>query len=165
MTRYENLVIFAENLGAKVKEIDFGTNKKCGRYINHIIYINSRMSEKEKYEILSEEIGHYKTTFGNITNQNEIQNKKLELIARRYGNNFALKPLDIVHAMKCGCKNEYDIAEFYELSINQISDIMNDFKKLYGLGKRFGKYFITFEPTFAFVKMFDNNLERRVIND
>ena len=34
--------------------------------------------------------------------------------------------------------------------------IMDDFKKQYGIGKRFDKYFIAFEPTFAFVKMFND---------
>ena len=156
MTRYESLIVYAQKIGADIKEIDFCTNKKYGKNIDNIIYINSRMTEKEKYEILSEEIGHYKTTFGNITNQNKTENIKLELIARRYGYKFILEPLDIVYAIKCGCKDEYDLAEFYELNINQIIDIMNDFKRQYGLGKRFGKYFIAFEPTFAFIKMPDN---------
>jgi DNA-binding response OmpR family regulator len=35
--------------------------------------------KKEKYEILSEEIGHYKTTFGNITNQNKTKCLSLNL--------------------------------------------------------------------------------------
>lgn len=64
--------------------------------------------------------------------------------------------MDIVHAIKCGCKDEYDLEEFYELNITQIIDIMNDFKKQYSLGRRFNEYFIAFEPTFAFIKMPDS---------
>ena len=74
MTRYESLIVYAQRIGADVKEIDFCTTKKYGKNIDNIIYINSRMTEKEKYEILSEEIGHFKTTFGNITNQNKTEN-------------------------------------------------------------------------------------------
>lgn len=156
MTRYEKLLVKAENIGIRVKEIDFGIDDEVGYYCNNKILINSRLNEKQKHCVLAEEMGHHVKTYGDITDQSKIENKKQELVARRHGYTFILKPLDIVYAMKCGCKDVCEIAEFYELTANQVTDIMNDFKKQYGLGKRFDKYFIAFEPTFAFVKMFDD---------
>jgi hypothetical protein len=162
MTRYEKLLIKAKKEGVEVLEIDLGTNKKCGKYISKgkesIIIINSRISCKEKHEVLAEELGHHIKNYGNITDQSKIENRKQELIARRHGYQFILNPLDIVHAMKCGFSNIYDLADFYELTVEEIVTIMEDFKTQYGIGKRFNEYFITFEPAFAFVKMFDGEI-------
>lgn len=36
------------------------------------IVINSNISESEKYEILSEELGHFFTSYGDITNLSDI---------------------------------------------------------------------------------------------
>lgn len=156
MTRYEELLVKAEKLGIRVREIDFGIDDEVGYYFNNKILINSRLNERQKYGVLAEEIGHHFKTYGDITDQSKLENRKQELAARRHGYNFILKPLDIVYAIKCGCRNIYEISDFYELTTNQITTILNDFKKQYGIGKRFDEYFVAFEPTFAFVRMFDN---------
>jgi hypothetical protein len=62
-----------------------GTNdciRETGYCLNEALFINKNLSEKQKYWILSEEIGHFKTTFSNILNLNDIRNKKLENIAK-----------------------------------------------------------------------------------
>lgn len=156
MTRYEKLLVKAENNGIRVKEIDFGDYEECGYYCNNKILINNRLNEKQKHGVLAEELGHHYKTYGDISDQTKLENRKQELVARRHGYTFILEPLDIVYAMKCGCSNIYEIADFYELTVDEMTSIMDDFKKQYGIGKRFDKYFIAFEPTFAFVKMFND---------
>jgi len=155
MTAYEKLLHEAHSLGLIVKEVNLITRK--GRCFGNRIAIDKNIqTDAEKACILREEIAHYKTTVGDISDQTKIENRKKELIARRYGYKFILGPLNIVYAMKCGCSTIYEIADFYELTIEEMTNIMDDFKKQYGIGKRFDKYFIAFEPTFAFVKMFDD---------
>lgn len=149
MTKYENLIITAEKLGAEVRELDFGTSKKCGRCLNNLIYINSRMSEIEKYEVLAEELGHFKTTYGNILNQNIMVNRKLENVARREGFNMIVEPIDLVEAMKHGAKDIYDIAEYINVTVETLSDIIEDFKKKYGVGVLVGNYYLKLEPQFG----------------
>ncbi len=156
MTRYEKLLVKAEKVGIKVKEVDFGDYEECGYYCNNKILINTRLNEKQKHGVLAEELGHHYKTHGDISDQTKIENRKKELIARRYGYKFILEPLDIVYAMKSGCTNMYEIADFYELTIEEMINIMNDFKRQYGIGRRFNGYFIAFEPTFAFIKMPSN---------
>lgn len=46
MTKYENLLNEAHTQGAKVIEIDLGTDTPCGKCINNIIILNSRMNIK-----------------------------------------------------------------------------------------------------------------------
>lgn len=78
VTRYENLIFYAESIGANIMEYDLGYDEKIGWCVENRIYINTRMKEYEKIEVLSEEIGHFKTTFGNISDLSNIKNSKLE---------------------------------------------------------------------------------------
>lgn len=154
MTRYERLLIKAEKEGVEVLEIDLGTNKKCGKCINNIIVINKNISNIEKHELLAEELGHYYKTSGDITDQSKIENRKEELIARRNGRKLILEPLDLVYAFRCGCNNSYEMADFFEITEKELIEIVEDFGKQYGLGKKFDKYYITFQPKLGFYKIF-----------
>lgn len=156
MTRYEKLLVKAEMLGIRVREIDFGVDDEVGYYYNNKILINRRLNERQKHGILAEELGHHYTSHGDITDQSKIENRKQELAARRHGYKFILEPLDLVYAFRCGCNNIYEIADFYELTTKQLNEIIDDFKKQHGIGKRFDKYFIQFEPSLGFFEIFDN---------
>ncbi|MGN2336528.1 ImmA/IrrE family metallo-endopeptidase [Clostridium cagae] len=156
MTKYEKLLVKVEKLGIRVREIDFQTNEECGYYHNNKILINSRLTEKQKHGVLAEELGHHVKTYGDITDQSELKNRKQELIARREGYKFIIEPLDLVYAYCHGCKNIYEIAEFYDITEKQLNDIILDFKNKYGIGKKFDKYFVRFEPSFGFYEIFDD---------
>lgn len=125
MTRYENLIVYAQKIGADVKEIDFCTNKKYGKNIDNIIYINSRMTECEKYEILSEEIGHYKTTFGNITNLDDVRNLKQENVARNISIEQICSINKIISCIKKGATNRYEIAEMLNITDSLFDDAID----------------------------------------
>lgn len=156
MTAYEKLLIKAEDLGIRVREIDFGTDEECGYYNNNKILINSRISEQQKKIVLAEELGHHFKTYGDICDQNKLENIKQENIARRKGFEFILEPLDLVYAYRCGCKSIHEIAEFYDISEKKLNEILIDFKKQYGLGKKFDKYYVTFQPQFGFYESFQD---------
>src|SRR5690625_1983507 len=55
-----------------------------GLYYDNVIKIDKHKSKYEKHSILAEEIGHYETTYGDIIDQTNIKNRKLELVARRW---------------------------------------------------------------------------------
>lgn len=129
MTKYEKLLIEAENQGTSVLELDLGTNKKCGKYITNTIIINSNMTDTEKFEILAEELGHHHTTFGHITNQNDVYNRKLELKARRDGYKILVDPIDIIEAIHHGAINIYEIADSVCVTVDTLYEIIEDFKK------------------------------------
>lgn len=116
MTKYESLIIYAEKIGVKVKEKDFCTNKKCAKTIDNVIYINSCMTNCEKHEVLSEEIGHYKTTFGKITNLSDIRNLKQELKARDVSIEEICNLDNISDCIYKGAKDKLEIAYMLEVS-------------------------------------------------
>lgn len=159
MTKYEKLLIEAEKECVEVIEVDLGTKKKCGKYLSNdeenLIFINSNMTDIEKHEVLAEELGHHHTTHGNITNLDDIRNKKLELIARRDGFKILVEPIDIVAAMRHGASNMYELAEYVNVSVDTLSEIIEDFKKQYGLGILVGNYYIQLEPSFGIFRDID----------
>ena len=119
---YEKMVCYAENIGAEVIEADFGTNKKYGRCIKGYILINNRMTENEKHEVLSEEIGHYKSTFGNITNLDDVRNLKQEIKARDVSISEICNINNIIACIKKGARDRYEIAEMLCVSNELFGD-------------------------------------------
>lgn len=154
MTKYEELLIQVEKEGIDVFEINIGTFQKYGKYIDNMIVINSNMTDIEKREVLAEELGHHYTTYGNITNQNEINNAKQELVARSYSYKILVKPNDIVEAMRHGASNIYEVAEYVHVTVDTLYKIIDDFRKKYGIGVRVGNYYLQLEPNFGVIKDF-----------
>lgn len=152
MREYDDLLINANKQGFLVVEIDLGTDTPCGKCIGNTIYINNRITTKEKACILAEEIGHYYLTVGDITNQKDINNKKQELKARRYGYNLLIEPDDIIHAVKKGCNNRYEIADYLNISEEFFEELIEDYKKRYGIGVLVGNYYLQLEPNLGIIK-------------
>lgn len=149
MTKYEKLLIEAENLGLKIREVDFCTDEECGYYHNNKILINSRLTDKQKYGVLAEELGHHYTTYGDISDQSKIENKKQELIARRYGYKYLIEPNDIIEAVRDGSNTVYEIAEYLGITVKVLDEIIKDYKKQYGIGVPVGNYYLQLEPNFG----------------
>lgn len=152
MREYDDLLIKANRQGFSVVEIDLGTDTPCGKCIGNTIYINNRITTKEKICVLAEEIGHYYLTVGDITNQADINNKKQELKARRYGYNLLIEPDDIIHAVKKGCNNRYEIANYLNISEEFFEELIEDYKKRYGIGVLVGNYYLQLQPNLGIIK-------------
>lgn len=146
VTRYENLISYAESIGANIMEYDLGYDEKIGWCVENRIYINTRMKEYEKIEVLSEEIGHFKTTFGNISDLSDIKNSKLEKIARREGYKIFAKPSLLIDAIKSGATDDYEIADYLSVSKEILKDVIEDLKAQYGIRIPIGDYYLYLEP-------------------
>ncbi|KEI16951.1 hypothetical protein Z959_08130 [Clostridium novyi B str. ATCC 27606] len=154
MNNYEKLLEEARKLGINVVEIDLGTDKPCGKCINNIIFINSKISIKDKYCILAEELGHHKLTVGNITDQSKLSNRKQELIARRWGNKKLVRLLDLIKSYKYGAKTRYEIAEFLGVTEKFLEESIHYYKSKYGTCFVIDNYTIYFEPNLGIMEMF-----------
>lgn len=150
MMQYEKLLLKVEKIGIEVLEVNLGTNKKCGKYLaneqKNIIVINSNLTNIEKYEVLAEEFGHYKTTFGNITNQNELRNLKLENIARKESYEILAKPNYIIDALKYGATTLDEVAEHINITVETLLDVIDSLKRQYGIRIPIGSYYLYLEP-------------------
>ena len=64
---------------------------------------------------MSEELAHHEITYGNILNEQDIQNKKYELKARRLANEKIISLEGIIEAFLQGIHNLYELANFLKL--------------------------------------------------
>lgn len=143
MHTYEKMLIDASNNGFEIVEKNFKSDAK-GLCKGKKIGIRKDMSDTEKVCVLAEELGHYYTSVGNILDQNNVNNKKQELVARRWATNILLCPADLIEACRAG--NEYisDIAEYLGVTSEFLIDAINVFSAKYGPVYSDGKYEIRF---------------------
>ena len=154
MRDYNNLLEKTNAEGVSVVEIDLGTDTPCGKCIGDTIFINNRVTTNEKKCVLAEELGHYHLTIGDITDLKSINNRKQELKARRYGYKLLIEPYDIVHTMKQGCSNKYELSDFLNISEEFFEELIEDFKKQYGMGVFVGNYYLQLEPCLGLIRDF-----------
>ncbi|MBS6601198.1 MAG: ImmA/IrrE family metallo-endopeptidase [Clostridium sp.] len=153
MTKYEKLSIKAQSQSLKVVEVDLEAND--GFYCDGYIFINKSLNDKEKYCVLAEELGHYETSYGNILDQNSINNVKQELKARRWGYKHIVSLEGIIEAFENNCLNEYEMAEYLGVTDEYFKECIEDYKRQYGLSCKLGKYYIVFEPRLGIYKNFE----------
>lgn len=154
MTKYEELLNTAHLKGIYVYELDLGVDIPCGKCIANSIIINSRISENEKYCVLVEELGHHHTTIGDITNQYKIENRKQELIARRWGYEKLVGIVDLINAYNHGCQNKYEIAKYLNVTESFLSDALEYYNSKYEKGYKIEPYWINFNNGLNIFKKF-----------
>lgn len=151
---YEILLKEADELHIIVKEKNLRT--KDGFCYGNRIAINKKLeTTKEKYCILSEELGHYHMTVGDITDQTKIQNRKQELIARRWGYEHTVSLVGLITAFEYGSRGSFEIAEFLGVTEKYLSECLDYYKRRYGLYHTIENYIIYFEPNLFIGKSFN----------
>ena len=113
MTGYEELLTDADKENIIVTDqFDLSGTRLQGLYcdgtnaLNRDIYI-----ETETACVLAEELGHHYTTVGDIMDQTDITNRKQERRARIWAYHKLLSLNDLFASYKCGCQNQFEIAE------------------------------------------------------
>jgi Zn-dependent peptidase ImmA (M78 family) len=159
MTKYEELLRETERQSINILEIDLGTKKKCGKCVTtndgDYIVINSNISESEKYEILSEELGHFFTSYGDISNLSDIGNIKQEKRARRWSYETTVGIMQLIDAFKKGIRTKYDLADYLNVTERYLEYAIQYYKRKYGLYFVVDNYVICFEPSLQIVELFD----------
>lgn len=147
---YENLLKEYEN-EVKIKEHPLKYNLK-GLYMDGRIVIDSNMNDTEKLCVLAEEIGHHYTSYGNILGQDNINNRKQEITARRWGYNKLIGIMDLINAFSKGINNKHDLAEYLNVTEEFLSETIYYYKCKYGVYYYIDSYCIIFEPTLRIIK-------------
>lgn len=143
---YDKLLIDAENEGLKIKEKPLKYNLK-GLYKNGRIIIDTKLTTNiERSCILAEEIGHHKTTYGNIIDESNISNKKQELLARRWAYTKLVGLIDIINAFKLGIRNRYEFAEYLGVTEIFLQNSLDYYETKYGNWYELDTYIIRFNP-------------------
>lgn len=149
---YERLLREADKLGIIVKELDLKTRK--GRCCGNKIAIDKKLSYKEKTGVLAEELGHFHKTIGDISNQYKINNRKQELIARRWGYEKSVGIIGIINAFNNNCKDPYEVADFLGVTKEYLDEAIEYFKCKYGSRCEIDGYIVYLIPRLGVYKVF-----------
>lgn len=113
---------------------------------NHIAIRSDIPTTRQKADVLAEELGHYRYTVGDISDQKSINDIKQENYARLYAYNLRIGLNGLIKASKNGCKTAYDTAEYLDVSENFLLEALERYRQRYGTGTMVDNYFIQFEP-------------------
>ena len=110
---YEQLLTAADQEGLLVKEQPLTGHDGLIRG-SRIAIRKDIEAQAEKSCVLAEEIGHYRTSSGNILDQNKAESRKQEYRARLYGYNLKIGLAGLIRAYEAGCGNLYEMAEYLD---------------------------------------------------
>ncbi|OHW62203.1 hypothetical protein EUAN_12720 [Andreesenia angusta] len=149
---YEKLLIEYEE-EVEVIEAPLSDNLK-GLYADGVVVVNDKLSTTEKACVIAEELGHHYTTAGDILDQSEVINRKLEKTARNWGYEKLVGLADLVNAYKSGVRNRHELAEFLGVTEEFIESALNYYREKHGLFATVDGYVVYFEPLGVFEKFF-----------
>lgn len=149
---YDELLIEADKHGVIVKEAKLRT--RDGHCKGNRIVIHKYLSNYEKACVLAEELGHYFRTVGDIRNQKDINNRQQEFIARKWGYNKKIGLLGLIKAFENNCKDRYEIAEYLNVSVEYLNEVIEYYTSKYGVMHKVDDYIIYFTPNLYVGKSF-----------
>ena len=142
---YDELLYEADSTGIIVKEKNIPGYG--GRIYGNRIAIHDRLeTTTEKSCVLAEELGHYHTTVGDITDLSDPQNRKQERQARLWAYNKLIGLSGIAKAFEHGCQNRFEIAEFLDVTEEFLEECVVCYRNKYGVGTTLDNYYIMFIP-------------------
>ena len=142
---YEKLIIEAEKENIEVYEYDFKSSIK-GLYIDNVIGIDKKLTNREKTCIIAEEIGHYHKSYGDILDQSYITNRKEERKARIWAYKRLIGITDLINAYKNGVRNRFELAEYLNVTETFIEEVISYYLQIYGSYVCIDNYVVYFEP-------------------
>lgn len=145
---YEELLIESDNAGLTVKEKPLPLSD--GRIKGHRIAIRKDIpTQRQKADVLAEELGHYYTTVGRIVEQRSVSDRKQEYAARLWAYNRRIGLSGIILGYRNHCHNRHELAECLEVSEEFLQEALECYREKYGCYVELDGYVIMFEPHLA----------------
>lgn len=146
---YEQLLYKSEKENIIVEEVTLPyTTKGLSGTLGDVqlAWIDKNLTSIEKKCILAEEIGHIKTSCGNILDQKDSGNRSQERRARKWAAENILPLSSLVEGWKNGCSNIYELADFLEVSEEFLLESLQLYTEKYGISYETNEYIVFFEP-------------------
>ena len=143
-------------LKIEVSEIDL-SDRISGLYCDGQICLNKSKTSTEKRCILAEEVGHALTSIGDILDQKDLNNARMEARAMAWAYEKLL-PLDVaIEAGSQGIRNKYQLAEYLSVTEEFIEGAITYYRKKYGMCIYYKGYLIGLDPLTITKLAEDNN--------
>ena len=156
MTTYERLASSPDAEGVTIYDRKFRSPRIKGLYCDGNIAVSDSLNtDAEKACVLSEELGHYHTTVGDIIDQSSAANRKQELRARLWSYNKLIGLHGIISGFEHHCRTIYEMAEYLGVTEEFFLEALYCYRNKYGLFTRCDNYLIYFEPSLKVVGLFN----------
>ena len=97
------------------------------------ILVDARLTYSEKAVVAAEELGHYKTSAGDIIqDRNSVESFRQEEQALRWAVDRLINPMDFVAAFNSGVRNRYECAEFFGVPMDFLDQAVRIYRERYG---------------------------------
>lgn len=147
---YDKLLEEADKSNLFVVENAKFQSRACCLINYDVIGINKNVRSYTKRScILAEEIGHYKTTVGNIIDQSSTANRKQERNARMWAYNQMVGLQGIISCYQARCNNLFEMADHLGVTEQFLSDALREYQSKYIEYTQVDNYIIYFVPTLA----------------
>lgn len=143
LNEYDDIHIVEKRFKSKAKGLCKGSKIGISKDIE---------TSTEKACVLSEELGHYYTTVGNIINLSDTQNRKQERQARLWAYNKQIGLYGLIRAYEHGCTSKYEIAEYLEVTEEFLEEAVQCYRDKHGVYKTVDNYTVYFIPQLAVCK-------------
>lgn len=154
MNKYEKLLDEAFDNEVDVNEKYRFKGKIHGLYVDGNIALSDKLdTTAEKSCVLAEELGHHYTSSGHILNLSEAQNAKQERQARVWAYNSQIGLNGLITAFEHGCRTQYEIAEFLDVTVEFLNEAVECYRNKYGTMVKYRNYYIMFIPHLAVGKL------------
>lgn len=145
---YDELLYETDSTGIIVKEKNIPGYG--GRIYGNRIAIHDRLeTTTAKTCVLAEELGHYYTTVGDITDLSDPQNRKQERQARLWGYNKLIGLTGIIQAFRAGCHSRHETAEYLDVTEQFLQECIDCYRDKYGVCTTVDNYTVFFIPHLA----------------
>ncbi|EKZ3954919.1 ImmA/IrrE family metallo-endopeptidase [Listeria monocytogenes] len=122
-----------------------------GLYYNSRIFVNPQQNDVEMRCTLAEEIGHHKLSVGNIVNQNTVNDRKQEKLARNWGYESLVPLRKIIDSYYEGYTEYYEVADFLEVTEDFLKHSIEYYKNKYGNTVECNGYVIIFRSSIQII--------------
>lgn len=152
MNNYEKLLQEASNNQITVYDYYLGEELDA-LYIDNNIAISPEVrSTRKRACLMAEEIGHHKTSIGNILDQRIAENRKQEFQARMYAYNKLIGLQGIIDCYEYGCTNIHEMTEYLGVTERFVYDALEAYGQKYGTHVQFNEYVVRFNPSLSVMK-------------
>jgi len=133
--------IVKSDLPDKVKGLYVESRNKKAILINRSV----KRADEERC-IIAEELGHYYTSSGNILDQENLNNRKQEQLARSWAYQHLIPLSKIVQAYRDHISGKHDLAEYLNVTEDFLEAAIERYKQKYGVYTTYQNYIIYFDP-------------------
>jgi len=149
----ENIYRLLDEHNLTFHEIDMPTSSLKGLIIDEKIYISKDIeTEAERVCVLAEEIAHYQYSAGDILDQNDLNNRKQERLARGKSYEMLISLQDLINVLESRVRNVYEAAEILNVDEKTFIDTIEHYRLKYGQYVNHNKYTIILYPFIGIVE-------------